>query len=581
MKSIVIAKIQIVSIIYWISKIICMNIDGKWWVLAICLIFLIVPSTSVLQTNNSENDTPGSSGNNSLTTASDSDICNGPESISYAAIIARMDAMENSSPRVLVVNSNVLRGKPLYVARPPSDQLARPVRIWKFDDTGITVSTQSASDLFSHIPVQDESGSMLLDSGQTSAVSGLNQAVVLEYPSVQDRFDIAYDRESGSVSDSLTGKKLFSVPETSPPRVCHDLITFLDATGHNRGGDSFVMYSVSITEPYIRINPFTSIVKGSVLKISGTTNLPPGDAVEGRVRVSNLYNHPRDLLLRGFVVSGSQGQNSWTLSTNTSSIPLSEYFFSIEPVDRNINTYAISKLFSILPANGTPVSELDYQTTSRLGSTLLPCNSREVLCGRNLDLEIFLVGQYNRIVLTKDPVSLNITNATFERACGATPWTPPKTVEMISATIHNVNNKTLIIDPDENLCFTDFRNSGLLNYGNSCNGCTYRLNISITYPNPAVNSPGKNMLFMIGTGNLWMDNQSSAQTTIAPNVTGKDPDGRKASSPQASAITIMNQTSSEIRRPAPPISTQKASSPIFSVVAAVIIPGILFMLKRK
>jgi hypothetical protein len=482
------------------------------------------------------------------------------EAESSAQVIDQLNAPRNQSSRITVIDSEVFRGKPVYVTRPASGLLTRTVRIWKFADN-ISVSTRSASEFFGRIPVQNETMGLLMSPDETNAVKGSDLTVLVEYPSSEGQFEIMYDRNTGSVSDSLTNKPVFNLKEITPSSVDNNLSTFLDVLRNDTGKDSFAIYRINIVEPYIRVDPAFSISKGSQLKITGTTNLPAGDGLEGSLHVSNLFNDYKGPSSRSHVISGDKGKNTWSWVIKTDQLPLSEYFLSVKPSDSNIDIYAFSKLFSILPENGTPINELGYQDTEGYGASLKSCNISNSLCNGTLGLALNFIGQYNRVVVTYKPDSINITNATFYRVCGATRRSPPAKTETITATFYRVNNNTVIFTPQQNLCFTDFRHISLINLRSDCRGCNYGLNIEYSYPNPAVISPKKDMYYMTGTGYLWMDKIPALQKTRTAGISQMNVSGKNPIVPDETVNAFTENRNAEERKnfPYAPV-TPKASS---------------------
>jgi hypothetical protein len=549
-----------------------MNKSGTNWILVACLIFLVAHAAALPQPYSTEGTskitaTPG-------ITECSSNLCSGNETGSTLTVAGEMDALKNRSPRIIVIEHNVLRGKPLYVNKPSPDLLKRTVRIWKFNEK-ITVSTQSATEFFGRAPIVSESTGMLLSPDETVTAAGTNITMILEYPASQDNYDVLLDSKTGQVSNSLTGKVLFDLKDTSSSSADESLAAFLDAINNDQGKDSFTLYRVNITEPFIRVNPVTSMTKGPSLNITGTTNLPADDALIGKLQSSNLFNHYKGPSSTIHVVAGDRSENTWSWIIRTDTLPLSEYFLSVEPRDQNVNVFAVSNLFSVLPENGTPVNELGYFGIRSNGGSLKSCNINQPFCNGSLGFDIDFIGQYDRVVQFYDPDSLNITDAAIIKKCGATSWIPPKTVNTIAVTIHRVNNKTLIFDPVENVCFTDSRYVDLLHMW-SCGGCKYGLIINFSYPNPSIAYPKiaypkKEMYYMIGTGYLWQDAMNVTPQITASNVTGVDYSGK--------IIFISDDRLNVTRTPKrslegdngtrSPHSTPKASILVFPVLCAI------------
>jgi hypothetical protein len=557
-----------------------MNKSGKNWILVACLIFLIVHTAALPQPDSTDGNSkiPATPGESDCI----SGLCNGNETGSNLTAAGELDTLKNRSPRIVIIELNVLRGKSLYVNKPSPELLKRTVRIWKFSEK-ITVSTQSATEFFNRAPIGSESTGMLLRPDETVTAAGPNTTMILEYPASQDNYDILLDSKTGQVSNSLTGKVLFHLKETSSSSVDGSLAAFLDAINNEQGKDSFTLYQVNITEPYIQVNPVTSMTKGPSLNITGTTNLPADDAIIGNLRSSNLFNHYKGSSSTIHVVVGDRSENTWSWIIRTDTLPLSEYFLSVEPRDQNVDVFAVSKLFSILPENGTPINELGYFGIQGNGGTLKSCNISQPFCNGSLGFDIDFIGQYDRVVQFYDPDSLNITDAAIIKKCGATPWAPPKTVDTITVAIHRVNNKTLVFDPVENVCFTDFRNVDLLHLMRGCGNCKYGLNIKFSYPNPSIVSQKKEVYYMIGTGYLWKDSVNPTRQNMAANATGVDNGGK--------TIFISDDRLNVTRTPKrslegdngtrSPTSTPKASILVFPVLGAIAFVSLIQSARKK
>jgi len=490
----------------------------------------------------------------------------GNEAESSESFTNRLNALRNQSSRITVVDREVLRGKPVYVAKPSSDNLMRTVRIWTFGDE-ISVSTRSASEFFGRIPLQNESTGMLMSADETNAVIGPDLTIIIEYPAVQGQYDILIDRTTGSVSDNRTGKNLFNLEDKSSLTRYQNIAIFLDAISDERSNDSYAVYHIGMIEPYIRIDPVESVKKGSLLNITGITNLPSGEALIGQLYFTNRYFGSLKPSHQIYIHPGNEDQNTWSWSIKTDDIPSSEYFFRISPADQNIRQNFYGKSFTIFPKNASE-NMMAYGYERGTSGNLRRCNNTTVFCDGEHKTSIDLAGHYNRIVFSYSPVSINITNATFIKECYSPHSSRVLNTTIIPTTIHRINNKTIIIDPNQILCFTDTGPAYL------CDNCHYELDVKFSYPNPPANASKEVIYFTFSTGYLWKDDPEQTQYPIQPD--------KVTSENRSTNVKNVSELADENNFTPPFPTTQHASISFFIPISAILVIGLLcFSMRQK
>lgn len=479
-----------------------------------------------------------------------------------------------------VTETNGVKGIPLYVQKPAGDLLMRTVQVWKFDN-GINVSRFSAMEHFSRAPVRDDSSGMLMSAEETNAVDGTNLTLIIEYPASPDRYDFSFDRDTGRVTDTATGETLFLVGGTGLS-VTQKKAKFLDAAGNNSVHDTYAMYRVGMPDPYIQVNPVDSLNKGSLLNITGMTNLPIDTIFSGQLRVSNLYMRYSFPPSNIRVYPGSSGKNIWSWSTSTDNLPTTEYFLTVEPIDREIRTKAFSRVFSLLPPPGSDEIPPGIFYVESGGSNWLPCGNKSV-CPVKTTIQLDqLTGHYNRFVARTSPDSVFVSNASFRKECEWTRSSPTKT-ESVPTRITRIDNRTIIIDPVENLCFTDLGERSFF----FCNGCRFSLIVEYTYPNTKDVTPPKDNNVHIQIGYLWKDDAGSG-----PAAAVRDESSANLSVLTGSAPAPMQEIVMRTSRPGPavdrttpqpskPTQTPKASLPVFLVGGSLAILGLISGRYRK
>ena len=185
-----------------------------------------------------------------------------------------------------------------------------------------------------------------------------------------------------------------------------------------------------------------------------------------------------------------------------------------------------------------------------------------------------LTAHYNRFVARTSPDSVFVSKASFLKECVWNRSSPTKK-ESVPARITRIDNSTMIIDPVENLCFTDLGERSFF----FCNGCRFSLIVEYAYPNTKDVTPPKDNNVHIQIGYLWKDDAGSG---LADAVRDESPENLSVLTGSAPAqvqeiILRTSRPGSAVGRttpqPSKPTQTPKASVPVFLVYAALAILG--------
>jgi len=400
--------------------------------------------------------------------------------------------------RIIYEYENAVKGIPFAVAKPSSDLLTQKVRIWKFDDN-VTVSTQSAAEVYSKTCDGSGSSSCLMTAKETNELQKSNLGLVIEFNQGQDEFDMAYDPDSDSVVNQRTGEFLFAAhTNSSSISTGTKLSRFLESAQNESLRDTYIYYGIAVAPPEININPLQNITAGSPLVITGTTNLPQGTSLKGKLRPSLLYTEFKKPITGCYIIKTGGSMNDFSCKFLTEKSPYSEFFVTVVPNDEKIAGLGYSRLFTILPDSSETNSSFDIDYAYSESTDLKPCSTDNATCLTTDSISLDLFAHYDRVVLSYEPISLTITNITFVKILSG-PWVREK-VATIPTVLHRINENTVIVDPVENLC-----RSGFYETYPECGEYDYEMNFTYSYPNPAVNNTTGSKDLWIHLNYLWKD----------------------------------------------------------------------------
>jgi PGF-CTERM protein len=234
---------------------------------------------------------------------------------------------------------------------------ASKVAIWIFGENLFMYSTAT--------PNADGTFAYTLDRGTTSSLAPGQYVAVIQHPGPDETFEVSPgpDRTEVILNIPSPGSAI-RIGGLGAPQAANALITALDSPYID---DTYTTLTFLVQVPRVTIGPVGQVPAGTVLRITGTTNLAPGDHLMVTVTSSLFGPTTKGQGGQFYGASGSVavqpgpgGVNTWSFSTDTSAFAPGQYLVLVSGVDVQASA---STSFTLVPVMQVPVTAIPTRVT--------------------------------------------------------------------------------------------------------------------------------------------------------------------------------------------------------------------------